>query len=38
MYKTRTVAVGPLALGGDNPVWVQSMTNTDTADVPATLA
>ena len=37
MYKTRTVAVGPLALGGDNPVWVQSMTNTDTADVPATL-
>ena len=38
MYKTRTVAVGPLALGGANPVWVQSMTNTDTADVPATLA
>ena len=38
VYKTRTVAVGPLALGGDNPVWVQSMTNTDTADVPATLA
>ena len=38
MYKTRVVAVGPLALGGDNPVWVQSMTNTDTADVPATLA
>ncbi|MGN0746428.1 MAG: flavodoxin-dependent (E)-4-hydroxy-3-methylbut-2-enyl-diphosphate synthase [Aristaeellaceae bacterium] len=38
MYKTRVVQVGPLALGGDNPVWVQSMTNTDTADVPATLA
>ena len=38
MYKTRVVTVGPLALGGDNPVWVQSMTNTDTADVPATLA
>ena len=37
MYKTRVVALGPLALGGDNPVWVQSMTNTDTADVPATL-
>ncbi|MGN0971371.1 MAG: flavodoxin-dependent (E)-4-hydroxy-3-methylbut-2-enyl-diphosphate synthase [Aristaeellaceae bacterium] len=37
MYKTRVVQVGPLALGGDNPVWVQSMTNTDTADVPATL-
>ena len=38
MYKTRVVQVGPLAMGGDNPVWVQSMTNTDTADVPATLA
>ncbi|MGN0778755.1 MAG: flavodoxin-dependent (E)-4-hydroxy-3-methylbut-2-enyl-diphosphate synthase [Aristaeellaceae bacterium] len=37
MYKTRVVPVGTLKLGGDNPVWVQSMTNTDTADVPATL-
>ena len=38
MYKTRTVAVGPLALGGDNPVWVHSLTHPDTADVPAPLA
>ena len=38
MYKTRVVQVGPLVMGGNNPVWVQSMTNTDTADVPATLA
>lgn len=38
MYQTRTVSVGHLTMGGGNPVWVQSMTNTDTADVPATLA
>lgn len=37
MYTTRQVQVGKLTMGGDNPVWVQSMTNTDTADVPATL-
>lgn len=37
MAMTRQVQVGPLTMGGDNPVWVQSMTNTDTADVPATL-
>ena len=37
MYKTRLVPVGNLVMGGDNPVWVQSMTNTDTADVAATL-
>ena len=35
---TRTVNVGSLRLGGGNPVLVQSMTNTDTRDVPATLA
>ena len=38
MYNTRLVSVGRLTMGGRNPVWVQSMTNTDTADVPATLA
>ena len=38
MYKTRLVPVGKLTMGGDNPVWVQSMTNTDTADAAATLA
>ena len=33
---TRQVRVGGVALGGDAPVVVQSMTNTDTADVAAT--
>jgi len=32
------VRVGHIALGGDAPVVVQSMTNTDTADVVATVA
>ena len=26
------VRVGPITIGGDHPVVVQSMTNTDTAD------
>ena len=34
---TKTVEIGGLKLGGGNPVLVQSMTNTDTRDVPATL-
>ena len=34
---TREVAVGNVKLGGGNPVLVQSMTNTDTRDVDATL-
>ena len=29
--------VGHVAIGGDAPIVVQSMTNTDTADVPATV-
>lgn len=33
---TRQVLVGKVALGGQAPVVVQSMTNTDTADVAAT--
>ena len=37
MYNTRLVSVGRLTMGGHNPVWVQSMTNTDTRDVDATL-
>ncbi len=36
-YKTRTVRVGNLKLGGNNPVRVQSMTNTDTRDVASTV-
>ena len=35
---TRTVRVGPLVLGGDAPVVVQSMTKTDTRDIGATVA
>lgn len=35
--KTRTIHVGDVAIGGDNPVVVQSMCNTDTRDVPATV-
>ncbi|HTL15480.1 MAG TPA: flavodoxin-dependent (E)-4-hydroxy-3-methylbut-2-enyl-diphosphate synthase [Thermomonas sp.] len=33
---TRQVAIGGVRVGGDAPVVVQSMTNTDTADVAAT--
>lgn len=36
--KTRTVTVGPIEVGGDAPITVQSMTNTDTSDAPATIA
>lgn len=32
------VTVGPVVIGGDAPVVVQSMTDTDTADVAATVA
>ena len=32
------VAIGPVIVGGDAPIVVQSMTNTDTADVDATVA
>lgn len=35
--KTRTIQVGPLAIGGQAPIAVQSMTNTDTRDVEATV-
>src|ERR1700729_2853866 len=36
--KTRQLMVGSVAIGGDAPVTVQSMTTTKTADVDATLA
>jgi (E)-4-hydroxy-3-methylbut-2-enyl-diphosphate synthase len=35
---TRQVRVGSVAIGGGAPIVVQSMTNTDTADVAATVA
>ncbi len=34
--KTRPVTVGSVTVGGDAPISVQSMTNTDTRDVAAT--
>jgi len=36
--RTRAAQVGPLAIGGAAPIVVQSMTNTDTADIAATVA
>ncbi len=36
--KTRRIHVGPVPVGGDAPVAIQSMTNTDTRDVEATTA
>ncbi len=41
MHKRRTslaTRIGAVAIGGDAPVVVQSMTNTDTADVAATVS
>jgi (E)-4-hydroxy-3-methylbut-2-enyl-diphosphate synthase len=35
--RSRQVLVGHVAIGGDAPIVVQSMTNTDTADVGATV-
>jgi (E)-4-hydroxy-3-methylbut-2-enyl-diphosphate synthase len=37
-HKTREVRVGDKIVGGDNPIWVQSMTTPDTYDVEATVA
>ncbi len=36
--KTRQIMVGPVPVGGDAPISVQSMTTTKTADVEGTLA
>ncbi|MGX9973715.1 flavodoxin-dependent (E)-4-hydroxy-3-methylbut-2-enyl-diphosphate synthase, partial [Bacillus subtilis] len=36
--KTRPVKVGPLTIGGNNEVVIQSMTTTKTHDVEATVA
>ncbi len=35
---TRVIHVGDVAIGGEHPIAVQSMTNTDTRDVPGTVA
>jgi (E)-4-hydroxy-3-methylbut-2-enyl-diphosphate synthase len=36
--KTRAVSIGGTIIGGGNPVVIQSMTTTDTADIEATAA
>jgi (E)-4-hydroxy-3-methylbut-2-enyl-diphosphate synthase len=37
-HRTHAVRVGKVVVGGDAPIVVQSMTNTDTADVTSTTA
>lgn len=36
--KTRQLSVGKVLIGGDAPIAVQSMTNTPTTDIDATVA
>ena len=36
--KTRKIFIGDVPIGGDSPITVQSMTNTDTRNVDATVA
>jgi (E)-4-hydroxy-3-methylbut-2-enyl-diphosphate synthase len=36
--KSRGVKIGPVTVGGSAPIAVQSMTNTDTADIDGTVA
>ena len=37
-FPTRVVHVGNIAVGGDNPIRIQSMTTSSTRDVDATIA
>lgn len=37
-YRSKEILIGSLKLGGDNPIRIQSMTNTDTLDTKATVA
>jgi len=37
-YKSEIISIGSLSMGGDLPVRVQSMTNTDTLDTSASLS
>lgn len=36
-YRTKVVHIGDVALGGDNPIRIQSMTTTDTMDTSGTV-
>ena len=35
--KSKTIEIGGIKIGGNNPITVQSMCNTDTRDVLATV-
>ncbi len=35
--KTKVIEIGDIKIGGNNPIAVQSMTNTDTSDVESTI-
>lgn len=35
--KTKTIKIGSIAIGGENPIAVQSMTNTNTKDIQVTV-
>ena len=35
--KTNPIFVGNVGVGGDHPISIQSMTNTNTADIQATV-
>src|SRR5438552_1316079 len=37
-HKTREVGLGGVVVGGENPIWVQTMTTTNTFDVAETVA
>ncbi|MDP4265806.1 MAG: (E)-4-hydroxy-3-methylbut-2-enyl-diphosphate synthase [Bacteroidota bacterium] len=37
VFKTKVISIGELALGGANPIRIQSMTNTDTMDTYSTV-
>ena len=37
MRKSREIQIGNIFMGGDNPVVIQSMTNTFTKDAEATI-
>ena len=36
-HKTRKIYVGDMPIGGDSPISIQSMTNTDTRDIESTV-
>ena len=36
--KTREIRIGDRVIGGGNPILIQSMTNTKTSDVEATVS